>query len=55
MFIEKVLGKSLFNGMIGSISLPVLFGCIVAHVLGYQQMKWISQSSSIRDKNRTYR
>lgn len=43
MLITRLLRKSLFNAMIGSVLLPLLFGCVVAATLMYQQMVSLGQ------------
>ncbi|MEE4187902.1 MAG: nitrate- and nitrite sensing domain-containing protein [Roseobacter sp.] len=45
----RFLSKSLFNAMIGSVVLPVIFGVIVASVLILQQIQWLKQSYALKD------
>lgn len=48
MFIKRLLGKSLYNAMIGSVMLPVAFGLVVAGALIYQQANGLAQSYALK-------
>jgi methyl-accepting chemotaxis protein len=48
MLLTRVLKSSLFNAMVASVSLPILFSCVLAGALLLRQGKYLIQSSNLQ-------